>query len=128
MAFRILVADDSEASREALVLCLARSGFEVETAADGSDALQRLLRSDFDVSLLDVHMPMLTGLEVLGAMRQAGRDVPSILMTGHPSSALELAAMEAGALAMLRKPIPTEILRLTIRRIVLSHPGPPAGS
>lgn len=124
MTFRILVADDSDASRQALSLLLSHHGFEVESAPDGSEALRLLLESSFDLSLLDVHMPQLTGLQVLNALRQAGRQVPSILMTGHPSSSIEMAAMEAGAVAMLRKPIPAEVLRILVQQVV--HRQPPA--
>lgn len=127
MAFRILIADDSEPNLQALLALLESSGFEVVPAHDGSLALRRLLDETFDLSLLDVHMPQLTGIQVVCALRQAGRPVPSILMTGHPSGSLELAALEAGAIAMLRKPIPAEILRITIQQVLTRHPGAPGG-
>lgn len=126
MAYRILVADDSEPNLQALLALLQGPGFEIEAARDGSLALRLLLDGNFDLSLLDVHMPQLTGIQVVCALRQVGRPVPSILMTGHPSGALEMAAMEAGAIAMLRKPIPAELLRITIQRVLTPSPGPPA--
>ena len=124
MAFRILIADDSRPNLEALAALLGGSGFVVEVAKDGSIALQRLLEERFDLSLLDMHMPALTGIQVLSHLRQTGMAVPSILMTGHPSRAIEAAALEAGAIALLRKPIPAEILRITVRRVVGEQPGP----
>ncbi|KAA3615167.1 MAG: response regulator [Planctomycetota bacterium] len=136
--YRILIADDSEACRSALAGLLqnffASSShgshhMVVELVDSGSEALQRLLELRYDLSLLDVHMPRLTGLEVIAQLQSLGRQVPSILMTGHPSRAMELAALEAGAIAMLRKPIPAEILRLTIQQVLISsrpgiRPGP----
>ncbi|RMH05327.1 MAG: response regulator [Planctomycetota bacterium] len=120
MSPRILVADDNTTTRKVIQTLLVASGFDVELAADGAQALERLLArpGGFDLSLLDVHMPSLTGLEVLFQLKSAGMAVPSILMTGHPSKALESAALEAGARTVLRKPIPAEVLRLTIRQII----------
>ncbi len=118
MVFRILVADDQDDCRQAIVQTLHRPGFEVFTAADGSQALRLLLQSSFDLSVLDVHMPSLTGIQVLDHLKNAGVQVPSILMTGNPSTAIETAAFELGAITMLRKPVPTEILRITVEQII----------
>lgn len=117
MAFRILVADDQDDCRQAVAGSLHLPGFEIQTAADGSQALRLLLATRFDLTVLDVHMPTLTGIQVLDAMRQAGLRVPSILMTGHPSTAIETAALELGASTILRKPVPAEILRITVEQI-----------
>jgi DNA-binding response OmpR family regulator len=120
MTYRILVADDNHDCRQGIHALLVAAGFDVELAEDGSQALERLMASPeaFALSLLDVHMPTLTGLEVLSQLRVLGMAVPSILMTGHPSRALESAAMEVGARTILRKPIPAEILRITIRQVI----------
>jgi len=118
MSYRILIADDSNDSRRALAALLDAAGFVVEQAEDGSDALNRLMEMRYALSLLDMHMPSLTGIEVITQIRSRGRRIPSILMTGHPSRAIEAAALEAGALALLRKPIPAEVLRITVQRIV----------
>ncbi len=118
MPYRILIADDSSDSRRALAALLDRAGFVVEQAENGSDALNRLTEMSYDLSLLDMHMPSLTGIEVITQIHDRGITVRSILMTGHPSRAIEAAALEAGALALLRKPIPAEILRITVQRII----------
>jgi two-component system, OmpR family, response regulator len=118
MVFRILVADDQDDCRQAIVQTLHRPGFEVLTAADGSQALRLLLQTTFDLTVLDVHMPSLTGIQILGHLKCAGVIVPSILMTGNPSTAIETAALELGAITMLRKPVPTEILRITVEQII----------
>ncbi len=118
MVFRILVADDQDDCRQAIVQTLHRPGFEVLTAADGSQALRLLLQTTFDLTVLDVHMPSLTGIQILGHLKSAGVIVPSILMTGNPSTAIETAALELGAITMLRKPVPTEILRITVEQII----------
>ncbi|MBT7012833.1 MAG: response regulator, partial [Planctomycetes bacterium] len=70
----------------------------------------------FDLSLLDVHMPSLTGLEVLAQLRSFNRIVPSIIMTGNPSASIETEALDLGAITMLHKPVSADILRITIDR------------
>jgi CheY-like chemotaxis protein len=61
----ILIVDDSEFNRDALSRRLGQKGFLVETAADGASALQRASSEQYDLVLLDVEMPGMSGLEVL---------------------------------------------------------------
>ena len=127
MTYRILVADDQDDQLRAVVALLKGLDVRVEMATSGADALRHLLESRFDLSLLDMHMPGLTGLEVIGQVQQAGQLVPSILMTGNPSREIEMAAMELGVITMLKKPIPAEVLRITVQRIFSQsslHPRP----
>ena len=63
-------------------------------------------------------MPGLTGLEVMDQLRLMGQRVPSILMTGNPSREIEMAALELGAITMLRKPIPGDMLRIVVERVI----------
>ena len=118
MSYRILVADDQDEQLNAVVALLRGLDVQIEVASTGPDALRLLLAARFDLSLLDVHMPGLTGLEVLGQLRLMGHPVPSILMTGNPSRELEIAALEMGALTMLRKPIPADMLRIVVERFI----------
>lgn len=122
MQYRILVADDQDEQLKAVVALLRGLDAQIAVATSGPDALRQLLEARFDLSLLDVHMPGLTGIEVLGQLRLMGHPVPSILMTGHPSRELEMAALEMGALTMLRKPIPGEMLRIVVERYIQKRP------
>jgi CheY-like chemotaxis protein len=129
MPRHILIADDQDDARQALVALLqGMLDAQIEVARDGAEALQQLMAQPFDLSLLDVHMPGLTGLEVLGQLRQSGSQVPSILMTGHPSREIEMAAMDLGVVTMLRKPIPAEILRITVQQILSPRPNGPTAT
>lgn len=125
---RILIADDDLSCSSAVQLLLERAGFVTSVAPDGGTALRMLLEDLFDLTLLDVHMPELTGIEVLRQLRAHSRPVPSILMTGHPSRAIEAAALELGALSLLTKPIQPPVLRLTIEQVVISRPDPGSGN
>lgn len=123
MAFRILVADDQAETLAALTALLRRPGCTVEVANSGSDALRQLLEEGpFDLSLLDLHMPGLTGLEVLAQIRAMGISVPSILMTSNPTRAVELAALDLGVITMLRKPIPAAALEVVVARVLRTPP------
>ena len=123
MSFRILIADDQVEQLNAVVAMLGNAEYSIEVAYSGSDALNMLLNNSFDLSLLDMHMPGLTGLEVLDHLNQLGNSVPSILMTGQPSRDIELAALELGVITMLRKPIPAELLRITVNQIFTRNHG-----
>jgi DNA-binding response OmpR family regulator len=106
------------------VALLEGAGFQIAVASDGREAFQRLMNEVFDLSLMDVQMPHLSGLDVLMQMKALGMRVPSILMTGRPSRAIEAEALELGAITMLRKPIAPEVLRITIQRVAQnSAPG-----
>jgi two-component system sensor histidine kinase RpfC len=118
MPYRILVADDQDESLRAVVALLRGLDVHIEVASSGSDALRQLLAARFDLSLLDMHMPGLTGLEVMSQLRTMGQTVPSILMTGNPSREIEIAALELGAVTMLRKPIPGEMLRIVVEQVI----------
>ncbi|MGB0951965.1 MAG: response regulator [Planctomycetota bacterium] len=122
MTYRILIADDQDDQLRAVVALLRGLDVRIEMATTGADALRQLLASRYDLSLLDMHMPGLTGLEVIGQAKQAGQLVPSILMTGNPSAEIEMAAMELGVITMLKKPIPAEVLRIHVERIFSQVP------
>ncbi len=127
MPFRILVADDQPDAREALAGLLEQRRHRVEVAACGGDALRLVLEGGpFDLSLLDVHMPDLSGFDVLEQLRARGRALPSVLVTGHPGPDVEQRAMSLGALTLLRKPIVPGLLDLVLDELQSRLPRPPA--
>ena len=69
----LLVADDDPDVRTYLVTVLKRDGHTVTEVGDGQAALEAIRDTDFDLVVLDVHMPKLTGLDVLARLREAGR-------------------------------------------------------
>src|SRR5687767_3737024 len=70
----VLVVDDTEANRDALSRRLERKGYSVTTAADGAEALRQLAERPFDLVILDVMMPGMSGLEVLEQIRRDRTD------------------------------------------------------
>jgi DNA-binding NtrC family response regulator len=107
---RILLVDDEVDFSASLGKVLRRRGFEVETAADGLIALERIAQQSFDVIVLDVKMPGMDGIQVLTEIRKLAIKAKVILLTGHLSITDEEDGLKGGAFAYLFKPIP--ILKL----------------
>jgi len=80
---RILIAEDNDAQREGLRALLERAGFEVTAAPDGAEALEKLRASAFDLLLVDVWMPRMNGLEVLGHLREQASP-PRVIADARP--------------------------------------------
>lgn len=96
---RILLAEDSDSTRELYRLVLIANGFEVETAKDGEEALNRLRIQTFDVVLSDDQMPLMDGIELLKAIKSdPGLQVlPVIIMSGKGTEEDRAHALSAGA-------------------------------
>lgn len=101
---RVLVVEDEAPIREGLEDLFGQSGFEVETSADGEDALARLTLGNFDLVLLDLMLPGLTGLEVLRRARAAGDETPVLILTAKGEEDDVVAGIEAGADDYVTKP------------------------
>lgn len=82
MSARILIADDEPDIRDFIGQVLARAGHEVTIVGDGADALARATDADYDLLILDHHMPRMTGLAVAGALRDTHPDLSVLLMSG----------------------------------------------
>lgn len=102
---RILVVDDEEDLVSTLAERLALRGFQVETATRGDDALRYVAGGDFNVLILDVKMPGIDGLELMGQIRQKRPDLPIILFTGQASTADAERGMREGACDYVLKPV-----------------------
>ena len=102
-ALRALVADDDDKVREMVGEFLKHEGYDVTVARDGTQALSSFDPSAFDVVVLDIQMPGMSGLDVLRQIRERDTRVPVVMMTGHGGDAEKRVAQQAGA-AFLRKP------------------------
>jgi EAL domain-containing protein (putative c-di-GMP-specific phosphodiesterase class I)/CheY-like chemotaxis protein len=118
---RVLVVDDDERIRRAFRRILSTSGYEVELASDGTDALTLLRARDFDVVVSDIGMPKLDGLALLRAIRESHLDVPLVVVTGAPSMNNAIDALRYGAVGYLRKPVERDGLLSEVARAVKLH-------
>ncbi|HUQ45708.1 MAG TPA: sigma-54 dependent transcriptional regulator [Gemmatimonadaceae bacterium] len=110
----ILCVDDDDATRRAIEMMLRRLGYEVLGAPSALGALQALASARIDLVISDMRMPQLGGMELLELMQQEGYTAPVIMLTGHGSIELAVAAMKAGAINFLTKPIGFEQLEITV--------------
>jgi CheY-like chemotaxis protein len=118
MAHRLLYVDDEDDLRELVQMHLSLEGYEVATAADGHEAIDRLNRGPFDLVLLDLHMPGIDGLGVLRHMKQHGLMTRVIVLSGdsHPAVLDECARL--GVEDYLTKPYNFHELMATIDRVL----------
>lgn len=102
-----LLADDDPLSLSCLAMTLGRHGYEVMTATNGDAALRLAQERRPSVVLLDIKMPGLDGLEVLGAMRRTGRtrDTPVIMLTARDEEDDLIEALNRGADDYITKPV-----------------------
>ena len=105
--FQILVVDDIEANRDVLRRRLERTGYKVAVAASGSEALKSIEATAFDLVLLDVMMPGMSGIEVLQRVRKTRTpgELPIIMATAKDQSADMVQAFQAGASDYVTKPL-----------------------
>ena len=101
---RLLLAEDSERLRHTLAVAFRRTGYAVDEAVDGEEALWRGRQGDHDAVILDIMLPGMDGLEVLRRMRAAGCEVPVLLLTARDSVPDRVLGLQAGADDYLPKP------------------------
>jgi DNA-binding SARP family transcriptional activator len=114
----VLVVEDDLVSSALIEGYLAEAGYEVVAVADGGDALIELGRRHFDLLILDINIPTLSGLKVFEIMLQKRIDIPALFITGMSGTDVETQSLEMGAAGFLRKPIRKEVLLPKIRGIL----------
>lgn len=121
---RLLLVDDDEMARDFMSIRLGRRGFDVTTAEDGFKALDLLQEKEFDLVLLDIMMPGISGLEVLPQIRKSFSmlALPVIMATADDQQECIIRALELGANDYLVKPINMEVALARINsQITLKH-------
>jgi CheY-like chemotaxis protein/anti-sigma regulatory factor (Ser/Thr protein kinase) len=120
---RILIVDDNRALRLALSALLVEAGHIVEEAGDGPDALRVLESNPFDIVLLDVGLPTMSGLDVLGHVRGLAAPPLVIMMTSDDTSATLLEAVRRQAYRYLRKPFAPRAIVEVIDEVIAAAPA-----
>lgn len=115
---RLLVIDDEKGMCWALKKALEEEGYEVLTALSGPEGLSMLTREKFDLVILDIKMPGMSGLEVLEEIRKTNPSLPVIIMTALSSLPVALEAMQKGADAYVTKPFQMSTLKQTIMKVL----------
>ena len=116
---RILVVDDERAVRESLRRALELEGYEIELAADGSEALYRLEGdAEPDAMILDVLMPGVDGLEVCRRLRDNGSKLPVLMLTARTAVEDRVEGLDAGADDYVTKPFALDELLARVRALL----------
>jgi two-component system sensor histidine kinase BarA len=124
---QLLVAEDQSPIRELLVSLLAGQGAQVTAVADGQQAIDACAKIDYDLLLIDLHMPRMDGLTVIDLLQYNGYRAPVICLTADVTAAERQALSWAGASAILLKPIDeTALLRNICELCQRSTPQPNA--
>ena len=113
---RLLVVDDEAGFRELCADLLAESGYRVEVAAQGQEALDRLEREDHQLVLSDINMPVMDGMTLLKVVKARFPSVEVILMTAFGGLQSALDALRFGAYDYITKPFTREALLATVGR------------
>jgi putative two-component system response regulator len=112
----ILVVDDEESIRGLLRRKLGADGYECDMAADGKEALWKAFMKDFDLVLMDIRMPGLSGMEALPQMVTDHPDTSVVMLTAVADAKTAVEAMKLGAYDFITKPFDLDDLSLRVRR------------
>lgn len=114
---RILIVEDEEKIARFVELELTHEGYEVDKAFDGRDGLEKIESGQYDLIILDIMLPQLSGIEVLRRVRRTS-DVPVILLTARDSVTDKVTGLDMGANDYIPKPFAIEELLARIRVIL----------
>ncbi len=115
---RILVIDDEPRIRDACQIVLEEMGFEVALAADGALGLAKIKERHFDIILVDLMMPVLSGFDVLSQVRENHPDTVVIVITGYATIEHSIEAMKKGAFDFIPKPFTPDQLRAVVSKSI----------
>jgi two-component system nitrogen regulation response regulator GlnG len=116
MQSRILIADDDESMRWVLSKAFAPPKYQSETVGQADDALKKLRESGYDVLLMDIRMPGMSGLEALSQAKLLQPDLAVIIITAYGTMMTAIEAMKWGAYDYLTKPFDVEELELIVQK------------
>jgi DNA-binding NtrC family response regulator len=107
---KVLIVDDEERFRLTLKKLLTANGLDTNAVGSGMEAIEELQQQPYDVILLDVKMPGMSGIEALAELKKINREVEVIMLTGHASVDVAVEIMRLGGYEYLLKPCPMDEL------------------
>ena len=115
---RVFLVEDDEAVRESLLLALRRRGYKITGFASPALFLGEADMSNCDCIIVDLHLPVMNGLELLELLRKRAITIPALMITGRMDQALEARIERAGVAAVLSKPFPLREIDAQLQRII----------
>jgi two-component system response regulator FixJ len=117
----VCVVDDDEAVRDSTQMLLGIYGYNVRAYAAARDFLAEFDAADTGCLILDIHMPEMTGVELLTLLRARGIKTPAIIVSGQTDPGLSEILTRSGALAILGKPVNEDELMGFVKKALASH-------
>ena len=123
MSKNVMVVDDSFTTRKMLSFLLKGEGFNVVSAENGIDALEKLPFSNIDIIITDLNMPQMDGLELVNSLKKnpGYMDIPVIMLTTESEDSDKQKGFEAGASSYLIKPVPQDVLIKEVKKFLGSN-------
>ena len=115
---RILLVEDKDSLRQMLSTAIRKAGYEVDEAADGNIAVEKIRKRPYSLVLTDLRLPTLSGLHILAIQKEIDSTIPVLIMTGYGTIEEAVQAMKQGAFDFVPKPIDISHLFLLIERAV----------
>ena len=112
----ILIAEDEDGTRMALVRALQLLGYAIDGVANGAEAVKQLASAPYDLLLLDLKMPEMDGVQVMDVLQHAYPELSVIILTANPTLDSAIAAVKAGAIDYLLKPQSISSIEAAIQR------------
>ena len=113
---KVLIVDDEERVVQSIAGVLEDEGFRVATARSGDDAIRVFQQEEPDITLLDIWMPGMDGIEILKRLKGIAPERQVIMISGHATISTAMTSVKLGAFDFIEKPLSLDVLLLTIRR------------
>lgn len=114
---RILVVDDEEIIRDSLSFILKEEGYQVDSAVDGADALEKMTAKEYDLVFTDLKMPKVSGMELLEKISSNKSNTFSIVITAYASIDSAVSALRNGAYDYIVKPLDFDYVLMKVKRL-----------
>jgi len=124
----VSVADDDQFCRESMARLMRSLGYTVEAFSSAADFLASPRLAETACLIADVHMPAMTGIELYRRLIEAGRVIPTILVTAYPNDVDRACALNDGVVCYLRKPVDEQDLKRCLSAALTSSETPEANS
>lgn len=114
---RVLIVDDEGGMRHMLSVLLEREGYQIDTAQNGREGLEKIKNSDYDLVLCDIRMPEMDGLSFLESTKNIRKELPVIMMSAFGNVDTAIEAMKKGAYDYVSKPFKADEILLRLQRL-----------
>ena len=120
----ILVVDDDKSILRSFTRILQKSGYEIETAETGKEAIEKVENRHYDLALVDIRLPDIDGTDLIAKLKKQLQQTTKIMITGFPSLETGIKALDEGADAYLVKPVKPQELLFLLEEKLKNHEDP----